>query len=190
MLFRSWTPLHYAVVHRNRQLVTALCNIISGNKRRAPQDFYGRTPLHYIYLFKNDPLDDVVSYIRRLSWMENCADKDWRGMTPLHWYTSVGNHNAVHAFLSNTSDRMQIPKECDLAGRYLSHWAALGGSCRILELLKDKDLINTTKDSYGYTPLDIAIQQGNKEAEEWLSENYPDLKHEREQKQAKPRGFL
>jgi len=181
----SWTPLHYAAVRGDEEVVTKLLN---ANADPNATDMAEWTPLHYAFVSIDDKKpESIVSPL-----LQRGADPEMRGRdgigplhcaakqgsaqaitaiiqagasvdiqdnsrkTPLHWAAYTGHIDAINILLRKGA----YGEARDDYGRTALHLAAVAGKDKAVKLLKDKVEANS-KDRDGRTPLHLAAMKGN-----------------------------
>jgi len=181
----NWTPLHYAAVRRDENILTEILKV---NADPNATDLAEWTPLHYtIECVDNQKQESIVSSLLR-----GGADPEMRGRdgmgplhcaakrssaqvirsflqagasvdiqdnsrkTPLHWAAYAGNVDAINMLWQKSA----YGEARDDHGRTALHLAAVAGKDKAVELLKDKVETNS-KDRDGRTPLHLAAMKGN-----------------------------
>ncbi|GAB5588871.1 hypothetical protein Unana1_03771 [Umbelopsis nana] len=153
---RGWTALHTACSASQIEVVRKLIERGANTEVREPEN--GRTPL---FLAANDP---AVMFLL----IANGADIEARGSngaTALHYYSSIGQVNAIH-FLLNYGCNIE---SIDEYGRTALHYAALQKQVSSVKILLDKGLDpNITKYYSGQTAFHAAVYYDNEPVMETL----------------------
>lgn len=176
----KWSDLHLAVGFKETKLIKALCN----SKTINVKDAKGRTPLEIAILGGNL---DIVKFL-----VQNGAEiaPNMYKWSAIHLAIKVGNLDIVEYLYHNTKFQ-----EFDKYGWSLQKWAEVSGNKQIVQFFLNKDktplesavesknvslikiLINKgakfdIKSDIGYKMFDVAINAGDLELTEYLTNRF------------------
>lgn len=150
-------PLHLACSQGKLDMVKQMVETC-GKHILGHLDKYSRTPLHHSALSIHSAC--IIAYIvQEGSSLINLNPQDSRGRTPLQTAITSGNLSGVKELLQRDAD----PLICDNKGCNALHFAVLYKRKAIVELLLNLHCtfeLVTAKNSYGYTPVHIALKLG------------------------------
>lgn len=150
-------PLHLACSQGKLDMVKRMVETC-GKHILGHLDQYSRTPLHHSALSIHSAC--IIAYIVQESGsLINLNPQDSRGRTPLHTAITSGNLSGVKELLQRDAD----PLICDDKDSNALHFAVWRKRKAIIELLLNLHCtfeLVTAKNSYGYTPVHLALKLG------------------------------
>ena len=158
------SPLHYAVVKGNKEIVGFLCDM--DNVDTEAVDKHGRNCI--FRACQHGQLDIVKLLIENCN--GNCMHKDHQGVTPLHIACDEGYVEIVEYLSCCPSIDPDIK---DQNGRTALHYACKKGKLPIVRILIEKcsSSNKTCVDKQNTTPLHVAVENGHFEVVKYLCEN-------------------
>ena len=152
----GWTPLHYAAVRGDEQVITKLLELKADPNA---SDLADRTPMHYaIELTNEEELDSIISAL-----LQHGTDTEIRGrdgMGPLHCAAKKGYAKAIQMLIEAGAsvDIQDNSKKTPL------HWAAYAESAGGIKILLENGAYSKARDDYERTPLHLAALAGRDRA--------------------------
>ena len=148
----GWTPLHYAAVRGDEQVITKL--LVLGADPNV-SDLAGWTPMHYAIEYTNG--ENIVSIVS--AHLKRRADTEIRGrdgMGPLHCAAKKGYAEVIRKFI-RAGANVHIQ---DNSRKTPLHWAAYTGSAKAINILLEYGAYAKARDDYERTPLHLAALAG------------------------------
>ncbi|XP_057326523.1 ankyrin-3-like [Microplitis mediator] len=156
----SNTPLHYAVINGDREVVNLLldrgASIVAKNGD-------GRAPLHHAV--EKQDIEMIELLLQRKAFINT---RDDTGQSPLCIAAEKGNYQIVDILLKNGAFPNFLHTVLYGPTNTPLHLAVDSGRKDIAELLVTAGAIADVRESSGWTPLHVAVQKNNEEIAEML----------------------
>lgn len=158
------TPLLKAA--RERGGIETVKILVEGGANINATDFFGDTPLS---LAAWRGFEEIVDYLLKKNAQFSTSGE--KGIKLLTYAADKRLWNLYDALIKNGGEEFFL----ELKKRPVLHWAAAGGSYKIVEDLINKDLQVNAKDSYNWVPLHYASYFGRLEVVKLLIEKGADI---------------